>query len=106
MVDLMLGLFIPVKGSIRADGVDIFSNISSWRQRIGYIPQDIYILDDTLKRNIGLGISDDKIDNAKIASAVKLAQLESVIGQLPEGLDTVVGERGIRLSGGQRQIVA
>jgi len=103
LVDMMLGLFAPDMGKITADGEDIFGNISNWRRRIGYIPQDIYILDDTLRRNIALGVEDDDIDDAKIDMAVKLAQLERVVAQQPNGLDTVVGERGARLSGGQRQ---
>jgi ATP-binding cassette, subfamily B, bacterial PglK len=103
LVDVILGLFRPETGEVKIDGHDIFNNISSWRRLIGYIPQDIYILDDTLKRNIALGVKDEYIDNAKIENAIKLAQLEPVIEQLPENINTIVGENGTRLSGGQRQ---
>lgn len=103
MVDLILGLLEPEDGRIKVDGVDIESNIRGWQQNIGYIPQQIFLLDDSIRRNIAFGIPDDEIDETKIESAVKAAQLEELIERLPGGLDTVVGERGVLLSGGQQQ---
>jgi ABC-type multidrug transport system fused ATPase/permease subunit len=75
----------------------------SWQKQIGYIPQTIFLMDDSLRRNIAIGIADKEIDEVAIREALKSAQLEEFVTSLPEGLDTVVGERGVRLSGGQRQ---
>ena len=74
-----------------------------WQNQIGYVPQSIYLTDDSLRRNVAFGLSDDKIDNDAVARAIRSAQLEDFVKMLPAGLETVVGERGIRLSGGQRQ---
>ncbi|MEX1211385.1 MAG: ABC transporter ATP-binding protein [Balneolaceae bacterium] len=103
MADLILGLLTPEHGAIKVDGVDIATNIRGWQQNIGYIPQQIYLLDDTICRNIAFGIPDDLIDEEKIDFSIKAAQLEELMVRLPDGLDTVVGERGVRLSGGQQQ---
>lgn len=105
IADILLGLLEPLKGEILVDGVNIFSSISAWQQNIGYIPQFIYLSDDTLRRNIAFGLPDNKIDEEKIQQAVQLAQLSEMVSRLPNGLDTEVGERGTRLSGGQRQRV-
>ncbi len=103
LVDLVLGLLEPVSGEIRVDGRDIHEDLAGWQSLIGYIPQDIYVTDDTLRRNIALGKNDDEIDPAGLDRAINLAQLRAFVDDLPLGLDTVVGERGARLSGGQRQ---
>lgn len=103
MVDLILGLLDPDEGQISIDGVDIQKNLSAWQQNIGYIPQMIYLADETLRSNIAFGLPKDEIDDDKVLKAIKLAQLESLLKQLPKGLDTIVGEHGTRLSGGQRQ---
>ena len=103
LIDLILGLLKPTEGAILADGQDVFSNLADWQRRIGYVPQDVYLIDDTLRRNIALGFADDEIDDGAIKRALSMAQLNSVVSDLPLGLDTVVGERGARLSGGQRQ---
>ncbi|MEX2409817.1 MAG: ABC transporter ATP-binding protein [Candidatus Paceibacterota bacterium] len=103
MADLILGLLEPSDGKILVDDVDIETNIRGWQQNIGYIPQQIFLLDDTIRRNIAFGIPDDQIDEDKIFEAVKAAQLEELIERLPEGIDTIVGERGVLLSGGQQQ---
>ncbi|NCC74424.1 MAG: ABC transporter ATP-binding protein, partial [Sphingobacteriia bacterium] len=105
IADLILGLLEPQKGEILVDDKNIFQHISAWQQNIGYIPQFIYLSDDTLRRNIAFGLPDSKIVEEKVQKAVELAQLGEMIMRLPEGLDTVVGERGTRLSGGQRQRV-
>jgi len=103
MADLILGLLDPQSGQITVDGVDIRDNIRGWQQNIGYIPQQIYLLDDTIRRNIAFGIPEEQIDEEKIQAAVQAAQLGELIGRLPDGIDTVVGERGVLLSGGQQQ---
>jgi ATP-binding cassette subfamily C protein len=105
IVDLILGLLEPDKGEILIDGTDIQENLSAWQKTLGYIPQSIYLADETLRSNIAFGIPKDEIDDQKVLNAVKLAQLESLIKQLPDGLDTIIGEHGTRLSGGQRQRV-
>lgn len=103
LIDIMLGLLKPQSGSISINGQLIDDVKQSWQKTIGYIPQTIFLMDDSLRRNIAIGIADAEIDEAAITEALKSAQLEDFVASLPEGLDTVVGERGVRLSGGQRQ---
>ena len=103
MVDIILGLLVPQMGKITADGMDIERNISLWQKEIGYIPQTIYLSDDTIRNNIAFGIPEDKIDEEAVQNALHKAQLFDFVDSLPNGLDTVVGDRGVRLSGGQRQ---
>jgi ABC-type multidrug transport system fused ATPase/permease subunit len=103
LVDIILGLLTPVSGQVLVDGQDIQSNLRSWQNLIGYVPQNIYLTDDTLRRNVAFGLAENQIDNAAVRKAIKAAQLEDFVADLPQGLETVVGERGIRLSGGQRQ---
>ncbi|MEX0827611.1 MAG: ABC transporter ATP-binding protein, partial [Haliea sp.] len=104
IVDTILGLLDPVKGGVFVDGRDIRERgIDSWQATIGYVPQSIYLLDDTIRRNIALGISDDEIDERAVWNALKAAQLENFVNHHPAGLDSVVGEQGVRLSGGERQ---
>lgn len=105
IIDVLLGLLKPTSGSVLVDGVDIETNIRNWQRRIGYIPQMIYLSDDTLRRNIAFGLSDSEIDDAAVWRALADAQLDGLIRSLPLGLDTFVGERGVRISGGQRQRV-
>lgn len=103
LVDVMLGLLKPVSGYVKADSRDIQENLRSWQDQIGYVPQSIYLTDDTLRRNIAFGIADAAIDEGALWRAVRAAQLDDFVSGLPQGLDTFVGERGVRLSGGQRQ---
>ena len=103
LIDIMLGLLKPQSGSVLINGQTIENLKQSWQQQIGYIPQTIFLMDDSLRRNIAIGIADNVIDEVAIVEALKSAQLEDFVASLPEGLDTVVGERGVRLSGGQRQ---
>ena len=103
LVDVFLGLLTPSAGTIFLGDSDIQKNLRGWQNQIGYVPQSIYLTDDSLRRNVAFGLSDNKIDNAAVARAIRSAQLEEFVGTLPAGLETVVGERGIRLSGGQRQ---
>lgn len=101
--DLLLGLLEPTHGVVRVDGRDIRENLASWQRLIGYIPQHIYLTDDSIRRNVAFGIADSDIDDLKVWRAIDAAQLRDLVEELPKGLDTPVGERGVRLSGGQRQ---
>ncbi len=103
VVDLLLGLLQPEQGRIAVDGLDIREDLRRWQRNIGYIPQFIFLADDTVKRNIAFGLPDEEIDEERLAAAIDAAQLGGTIEQLPKGIDTVIGERGARLSGGQRQ---
>lgn len=103
LVDLLLGLLEPTSGQVEADGKDIHSDIHGWRRQIGYVPQSIYLTDDSLRRNVAFGVPEEEIDDAAVVRAIKFAQLDALVSSLPEGLQTFVGERGVRLSGGQRQ---
>jgi ATP-binding cassette, subfamily B, bacterial PglK len=106
LVDVVIGLLRPSSGRVAVDGVDVHAYPKSWQANIGMVPQSIFLVDDTLRRNIALGYEDHLIDDARMQRALDLAQLRSVVDSLPSGLQTVVGERGVRLSGGQRQRVA
>jgi ATP-binding cassette, subfamily B, bacterial PglK len=103
LIDLILGLLTPTAGCIKVDGIDIQSNLRGWQNEIGYVSQSIYLSDDTLRRNIAFGLPNEQIDDAAVIKALKSAQLDKFIATLPDGLETLVGERGVRLSGGQRQ---
>ncbi len=103
IVDVLLGLFKLQGGQILADGVEVRDHYESWLKNIGYIPQTIFMLDSTIRKNVAFGVPDEEIDEAKVWQALKEAQLDEFVRSLPEGLDTSIGERGIRLSGGQRQ---
>lgn len=104
LIDCFLGLIQPLSGEIKVDGKPITSgNVSSWQKQLGYVPQVIYLLDGSLRDNIGFGIPSESIDEDKVRSALERSQLTEFIASLPDGLDTKVGERGVRLSGGQRQ---
>lgn len=103
IVDILLGLLHVQKGEITCDGANIFSNYESWLSQIGYIPQSIYLIDESIRDNIAFGIGEREIDDARIREVAAEAQLLEFIDSLPEGLDTKIGDRGVRLSGGQRQ---
>jgi ABC-type multidrug transport system fused ATPase/permease subunit len=103
LVDVILGLLTPTQGRITVDGFDIQGDLRAWRQGLGYVPQSIYLCDDTIRRNVAFGLPDARIDDAAVERAIRAAQLDAFVAELPQGLDTVVGERGVRLSGGQRQ---
>ena len=105
LVDIVLGLIAPTEGRVAVDGVDILSALRNWRGQIGYVPQSIYLIDDSLRRNVAYGLSDVEIDEDKLKNAIRLAQLDELASTLPEGLDTRLGEQGSRLSGGQLQRV-
>ena len=103
LVNIMTGLLQPGSGQIFIDDTDITGSISELQKFIGYVPQTIFLLDDTLKRNIAFGIPDEDINLDKLQQVIEAAQLNEVVAKMPEGVDTMVGERGIKLSGGQRQ---
>ena len=103
LVDVLIGLLEPYQGNIFVDSVEIRTAIRSWQRNIGYIPQSVYLTDDSVRRNVAFGIVDAEIDDARVRKALDFAQLEEFVDALPQGLDTEIGERGVRLSGGQRQ---
>ena len=103
LVDVILGLLEPESGDIIVDGLSVYDQIRYWQNLIGYIPQSIFLTDDTIERNIAFGVPDDRIDQERLNRAIKSAQLEELVEELPQGIKTEVGERGVRLSGGQRQ---
>ena len=106
LIDIILGLLTPTRGHVLVDGRDIQEDLTGWQRQIGYVPQDIYLFDDSIRRNIAFGLPDDEINDLAVARAVQTAQLEDLVRTLPHGLDTPVGNEGVRLSGGQRQRIA
>ena len=106
LINIILGLIQPTKGSIHVDGISISENIKSWQSQIGYVPQNIYLADDTIKKNIAFALPEEKIDNNLVKKAVMNAKLDDLINSLNNGLDTNVGEFGDKISGGQRQRIA
>lgn len=101
--DLILGILEPQEGSVTIDGIDIKKCMASWHENIGYIPQAIYLMDDNIRANVAFGIPESEIDDAAIEKALREAQLDQFVQSLPDGLDTMIGDRGVKLSGGQRQ---
>lgn len=106
LADILLGLLKPERGNVTVDGTDIFSIQSSWSKMIGYVPQMVFLIDDTIRRNIAFGIPEQEIEDEKVWHALEQAQMRSVVENMEGGLDAIVGERGIKLSGGQRQRIA
>ena len=100
MVDIILGLLQPTEGVIYADQIDVHKNLNKWHKQIGYIPQTIYLADDTISANIAFGVFEDDIDDEAVNRALRQAQLDEFINTLPHGVNTYVGDRGVRLSGG------
>ena len=103
LVDILLGLLTPDTGTVQVDGKDIQANLRNWQDQIGYVPQSIFLTDDTLRRNVAFGLANEQIDDVAVHRAIQAAQLDEFVASLPGGLETLVGERGVRLSGGQRQ---
>jgi ABC-type multidrug transport system fused ATPase/permease subunit len=103
LMDIILGLLCPSGGSLRVGGRDVSHDLRAWQRGVGYVPQSITLLDDTLRRNVAFGVVDGKIDDERVWRALEGARLRQFVESLPKGLDTTLGERGARLSGGQRQ---
>jgi ABC-type multidrug transport system fused ATPase/permease subunit len=103
LLDVVLGFITPDAGSIEVDEVPLAACRDAWQRSIGYVPQDVYLVDDSVRANVALGWRGVDIDDEAVEEAIRLAQLDDLVRELPDGLDTVVGERGVRLSGGQRQ---
>ena len=103
MLNILLGLIKPTKGTIEVDETQILDHIREWQKITGFVPQDIYLTDDSIKSNIAFGINVSEIDELRVWKALELAQLDVFVKELRDGLDTFVGERGVRISGGQRQ---
>lgn len=103
LVDLILGLIRPTSGCIRVDGKDVTSHTRTWQRSLSYVPQSVYLFDASVRKNVAFNIPEDEIDDEKIWASLEVAQLSSVIRNLPDGLDTLTGDRGTRLSGGQKQ---
>jgi ABC-type multidrug transport system fused ATPase/permease subunit len=105
LLDVVLGTLEPDRGIVSVDGVPLSECREAWQRSIGYVPQEVYLVDDTLRANVALGWYGEDIDDERVRKAIRLAELDDVVARLPDGLDTRVGERGVRLSGGQRQRV-
>ena len=106
LVDVLLGLLEPYEGQVLYNSKTIQGLLGEWRSHVAYLPQQVFLIDDTLRKNVALGCEYDEIDNSKVDDALRKARLTELVEQLPKKLDTVLGERGVRLSGGQRQRVA
>lgn len=106
LADILLGLLIPERGEILVDGKSIYQDMGAWKRTVGYVPQTVFLIDDTIRKNIAFGVDEDEIDDAKIKEVIEKAQLTDTIAELPDGVETLLGERGIRFSGGQKQRVA
>lgn len=105
LVDIVLGLLEPQEGSVEVDGIDIKEDMEGWRKQLAYIPQNIFLMDSTIKENVAFGIDKSEIDDEKVWDALRSAHLDELVKGWEKGLDTEIGEGGIRLSGGQRQRV-
>jgi len=106
LIDLLSGLISPTRGRVTVDGRDLAGNERAWQAALGVVPQAVFLIDESLRENIALGVAPSRIDEQAIEAAIDLAQLRGFISDLPDGLDTMIGERGVRVSGGQRQRIA
>jgi ATP-binding cassette subfamily C protein len=103
LADLILGLLVPTSGRILVDGRDLHENITGWQRNIGYVPQNVYLIDDSIRRNIAFGVPEDEIDDGRVWQALQEAQIDRLVRSLPGGLNAMIGQQGDRLSGGERQ---
>lgn len=106
LADILLGLFKPQYGDILVDGKSIYENSTNWNKLVGYVPQNVFLIDDTVRNNILFGVDEENADEERIWQTIERAQLKEFVERLPHGIDTVLGERGIKISGGQRQRIA
>jgi len=103
LIDLLIGILTPQNGTICVNGRDVNANRRYWQDRIGYVPQYVYLMDTTIRKNVAFGLPEQSINDEQVLKALELANLVQFVQALPNGLSTVIGERGVRLSGGQRQ---
>lgn len=103
LLKIFMGLLKPTEGNILVDNNSIYDFLNSWQNKVSFVPQEVYILDDTIKRNIALGVDEDKINLEQLNTVINSSNLQSLLNDLPHGIDTVLGEKGARISGGQRQ---
>jgi ABC-type multidrug transport system fused ATPase/permease subunit len=103
LIDLILGLYVPTSGRILVDGRDMKDDVAGWQRNLGYVPQDVYLMDDTVRRNVAFGSADEDIDDERVWQALRAAQIDNFVRLLPGELNAMIGERGDRLSGGERQ---
>jgi ABC-type multidrug transport system fused ATPase/permease subunit len=103
LLDLVLGLLEPTEGRIEVGGRSIADDLAAWYSELGVVPQDVFLLNDSMIANIAFGVAREQVDRARVEQVIAMAQLQSLVAELPDGLESVVGERGVRLSGGQRQ---
>jgi ATP-binding cassette, subfamily B, bacterial PglK len=106
LTDLLIGILDPTEGRVTVDGHDLADHRAEWFRKLGVVPQMVFLVDDTLRSNIALGVPDEAVDQEALEQAIVLAQLAEFVDELPDGLDTTIGERGVRVSGGQRQRIA
>ena len=102
-VDILLGLLTPTGGRITVDGADIAAHMHAWQENLAYVPQSIYLIDGTIAENVALGLPKEEIDEARVHEALRMAELSELVESLENGIETQIGERGVKLSGGQRQ---
>lgn len=103
LLKIFMGLLRPTEGKILVDNNSIYDFLNSWQNKVSFVPQEVYILDDTIKRNIALGVDEDAINLEQLNNVIRSSNLQSLLDNLPDGIDTVLGEKGNRISGGQRQ---
>jgi ABC-type multidrug transport system fused ATPase/permease subunit len=103
LADLVLGLLVPSSGRILVDGRNLHDNLAGWQRNIGYVPQTVYVIDDSIRRNVAFGVPEEEVDDARVWEALRAAQVDHLVGAMPGKLNAIVGERGGRLSGGERQ---
>lgn len=106
LMDIILGLLKPSSGLLLIDGSDAYGNIAGWQEHIGFVPQQIFVMDDTIRRNVAFAVNDEEIDDRRVSDVLEMTQFDAFVNGLPDGLDTMLGEHGTRLSGGQRQRIA
>ena len=106
LVDLLIGLLSPSKGTITVDGKNINNNLESWKEKLGYVQQNTYLLDESIKNNVAFGYKENQFDIAKIENSIEKAQLIKFVNNLKNGLDSNVGEHGVKISGGEKQRIA
>ena len=106
LINLLLGLLKPTDGSIKIDNLNMLQNLSAWQNHIGYVPQDVYLIDDTIRKNIAFALPESRINNAALELAIKKSKLDKLINNLEKGYNTQIGEFGDRLSGGQKQRIS